>query len=184
MRNNYLSDKAPSHLTNAVSCGTRALSEVSKASLDRIRTPCFVYDENHLTESASNLSTVGKQVGCKVLFSLKSFAIVDALQLMAPMLNGFASSSIFEAVLARSIVKTTGTVHITTPSFRPDEVDNLAELCDYVSFNSLSQWIRFRPIVGSRARCGLRVNPQLSFVNDDRYNPCRKYSKLGVRWTL
>ena len=28
--------------------------------------------------------------------------------------------------------------------------------------------------------CGLRMNPQLSFVNDDRYDPCRKFSQLGV----
>ena len=28
--------------------------------------------------------------------------------------------------------------------------------------------------------CGLRVNPQLSFVDDDRFDPCRKHSKLGV----
>ncbi|MBI4683123.1 MAG: 2Fe-2S ferredoxin, partial [Nitrospirae bacterium] len=28
--------------------------------------------------------------------------------------------------------------------------------------------------------CGLRVNTQLPFVKDNRYNPCRKHSKLGV----
>jgi len=99
---------------------------------------------------------------------------------MAPMLDGFASSSLFEATLARELIANNGTVHITTPSFRPDEINDLAERCDYISFNSLSQWNRFSGIVGSRARCGLRVNPQLSFVKDDRYNPCRKHSKLGV----
>lgn len=150
------------------------------ANLDRIRTPSFVYDEKRLTESALNLRSIGKKTGCKVLFSLKSFAVVDALQLIAPMINGFASSSLFEAILARSLVRATGTVHITTPSFRPDEIDDLAKICDYISFNSLSQWGRLREIVGDRARCGLRVNPQLSFINDDRYNPCRKHSKLGV----
>jgi carboxynorspermidine decarboxylase len=120
------------------------------------------------------------EIGCGVLFSLKSFAIVDALRLMAPMLDGFASSSLFEATLAREVIENTGTVHITTPSFRPDEINDLAETCDYISFNSLAQWNRFRAIVGGRARCGLRVNPHLSFVKDDRYNPCRKHSKLGV----
>ena len=29
-----------------------------------------------------------------------------------------------------------------------------------------------------------RVNPKLSFVDDDRYNPCRQHSKLGVDWQL
>ncbi|MEJ2143417.1 MAG: 2Fe-2S ferredoxin, partial [Gammaproteobacteria bacterium] len=31
-----------------------------------------------------------------------------------------------------------------------------------------------------KARCGLRVNPQLSLIKDARYDPCRRYSKLGV----
>jgi len=29
-------------------------------------------------------------------------------------------------------------------------------------------------------KCGLRINPGLSFVQDERYDPCRPVSKLGV----
>jgi carboxynorspermidine decarboxylase len=148
-----------------------------------LTTPAFVYDEKSIRETLTFVKSLANEVGCNLLFSLKSFTVVEALTMMAPMLDGFASSSLFEAALARSIVKKTGTVHITTPSLRADEIDNLAEICDYVSFNSLPQWGRLRKIVGDRARCGLRVNPQLSFVNDDRYNPCRKHSKLGVPLT-
>jgi len=152
---------------------------LSNLSLDGIQTPAFVYDEMLLTQAVTRLKRIGEQAGCKVLFSLKSFAVIDALNLMSPIVDGFASSSLFEATLARDVVNN-GTVHITTPSFRPDEIDVIAETCDYISFNSLSQWKRFRRIVGDRAYCGLRVNPQLSFVTDERYDPCRKHSKLGV----
>lgn len=145
-----------------------------------LTTPAFVYDEKSIRETLTFVKNLANEVGCNLLFSLKSFTVVDALTMMAPMLDGFASSSFFEAVLARSIVKRKSTVHITTPSLRPAELDDLAEICDYFSFNSLPQWLRFRPLVGSRARCGLRVNPGLSIVKDDRYNPCRTYSKLGV----
>jgi carboxynorspermidine decarboxylase len=56
----------------------------------------------------------------------------------------------------------------------------LGDLCDHVSFNSLSQLERFTFLLGGRARIGLRINPQLSFLQDPRYDPCRPHSKLGV----
>lgn len=153
---------------------------LNNAGLERVRTPAFVYDEGLIKQAAARLRLLADELDCKVLYSLKSFAAVDALRLMLPALDGFASSSLFEAALAREVIGDAGTVHMTAPGFRHDEVDRLAELCDYISFNSLGQWERFGGRVGGRARCGLRVNPQLSFVKDERYDPCRSHSKLGV----
>ena len=53
-------------------------------------------------------------------------------------------------------------------------------MCDFVSFNSLGQWDRYRDRIKDMASCGLRVNPQMSFADDERYDPCRPHSKLGV----
>ena len=49
-----------------------------------------------------------------------------------------------------------------------------------MAFNSLSQWDMYQERVAPHASCGLRVNPQLSFLDDVRYDPCRPQSKLGV----
>lgn len=176
-KNNESYEKAPQlrRITEVPS-----VDNLSHLNTSQIQTPAFVYDESQLFKAVKTLKHVAKQTSCKILFAIKSFASIDALNLIAPLLDGFASSSRFEATLARNILGANGTVHITTPGFRLDEIDYIAELCDYISFNSLSQWDRFRRTVGERANCGLRVNPQLSFVEDDRYNPCRKYSKLGV----
>lgn len=146
----------------------------------QVITPAFVYDEASIINALTKLRAIACTSGCKVLFSLKAFAMIDALKLMVPMLEGFASSSLFEAKLARKLLSDTGTVHVTTPGLVPHEVDELAELCDYISFNSLSQWERFSGRASDRVRCGLRVNPQLSFVSDARCNPCRSNSKLGT----
>ena len=140
-----------------------------------IVTPAFVYDEGALLR---NLEGIGEQLSggsCKLLFSIKSFSFVDALRLMAPYLHGFAVSSIYEAQLAREAIGTKGSVHITSPGIRPDEIETLASVCDYVSFNPLSQLYRYRDTVKSGASCGLRVNPQVSFVEDERYDPCRMH---------
>jgi len=39
---------------------------------------------------------------------------------------------------------------------------------------------RLQALLPDNASSGIRVNPERSFVQDDRYDPCRKYSKLGV----
>ena len=114
-----------------------------------------------------------------MLFSLKPFAYVDALALMAPHLDGFATSSLFEARLASRVLLGHGSLHLTTPGMRPDGVGEIASLCDFVSFNSLSQYQMHGEAVSRTASCGLRVNPQMSFVDDERYDPCRPNSKLG-----
>jgi carboxynorspermidine decarboxylase len=145
------------------------------------RTPAFVYDEHAIYMKLTYISSLADRMGCKLLFPLKCLSITDVLSFMEPFVDGFSASSLFEARLARQIL--TGNdkfVHITTPGIIEDEIDLLAQLSDFVSFNSLSQWIRFRNHINDRQKCGLRVNPELSFVDDPRYDPCRKHSKLGV----
>ena len=148
--------------------------------LDAIRTPAFVYDErviNRLLDYTVPLRESGR---CRVLFAIKSFSFAPALEVMAPRLDGFAASSLFEARLARDVIGDAGTVHITTPGLRGDELDEIGTLCDNVAFNSLNQWEMHSPLLRERTSCGLRVNPQLSFADDCRYDPCRLHSKLGV----
>ena len=118
--------------------------------------------------------------GCRVLYSVKSLCLPQLLQFMAPRLDGFAVSSPFEARLVRSAVDNPGSVHFTSPGIREQDVADLAGLCDYVSFNSLSQWSKYRGSFSGKAQRGLRINPGLSFLDDERYDPCRQHSKLGV----
>ena len=104
---------------------------------------------------------------------------------MAPELDGFSVSSLFEARLAQASLKDRpnghrGAVHLTTPGVKESEIDEIGGLCDFVSFNSLGQWDRYRDRIKGMASCGLRVNPQMSFADDERYDPCRPHSKLGV----
>ncbi len=148
--------------------------------LELLNTPAFVYSEDRIINSIKNLQGIGAEAEVKVLFPLKSFSVADALRSMAGYVDGFSASSLFEAKLARDLLGVDKPVHITTPCMKIDEVPIISELCDYISFNSLSQWKRYRSKVSSKAGCGLRVNPELAFIKDDRYNPCRKGSKLGV----
>lgn len=145
-----------------------------------IDTPAFVYDEGALLGNLLSIKESAEASGARLLLSVKPLPLAPALAVLAPHVEGFAASSLFEATLARGVLGGDGTIHLTTPGFRPDEIGAIGGVCDYVSLNSLSQWERYAGELGRSASCGLRVNPQLSLVADARYDPCRRASKLGV----
>lgn len=102
------------------------------------------------------------------------------MEIISQHVAGFSASSLFEAQLAREILGDSKKVHLSSPGLRGDELEPLLSSCDGISFNSLSQWTRCRERAFGRVTCGLRINPQMSFVKDPRYNPCRPQSRLGA----
>ena len=70
---------------------------------------------------------------------LKPLACDFVLELTAGRVDGFACSSLFESRLAREVIGSRGTVHLTSPGLRAGEIGELGELCDYITFNSVSQ---------------------------------------------
>lgn len=147
---------------------------------EAVETPAFVIDERVVLSALEAAGRLRDRCGCKLLYALKPLGCPFVLDLMRPYVDGFATSSLFESRLARSAIGDSGAVHLTTPGLRPAEMPDLATLCDAVTFNSLPQFRRLAPALGDPARVGLRVNPGLSLVDDDRYDPCRPHSKLGV----
>lgn len=147
-------------------------------------TPAFVYDESAILQKLDLLAGVRAHSGARILYSIKSFPFTGLLELALPWVDGFSASSLFEARLAAEVLRRgegrEGSVHITTPGLRADDIEELAGLCDTVGFNSLEQFRRLQPRIEDRASAGLRINPGLSFVDDSRYDPCRPHSKLGV----
>ena len=153
---------------------------MSDRDLQSIETPALTFDEGTLVERSRHLRSVSSQAGTRLLFALKALAYAGVLEILRPSVDGFACSSLFEAKLAREIGNGRRTIHLTTPGLRPTDMDELVEVCDYISFNSLPQWLRHRTVARGAVSCGLRVNPQVSLVDDHRCNPCRPHSKLGI----
>jgi carboxynorspermidine decarboxylase len=146
----------------------------------RLETPAFVYDEDAVLQTLSTLDPLRQGCGLKVLYSIKAFPFSDLMKAIAPLVDGFSVSSLFEARLAHEVLGDKGIIHITTPGFRADEMPEIAMLCRHIAFNSVNQWRRFKTALQGEAQGGLRINPQLSFLEDPRYDPCRKHSKLGA----
>jgi len=142
--------------------------------------PAFVLDEIEIARVLGVLADLRTLCGCKVLYSIKSLPFSAVMDMAKPLVDGFSVSSLFEARLADEVLAGQGGIHLTTPGIRPDELDELSSLCSHISFNSLSQYQRYAEAAQAQSSIGLRVNPKLSFLHDDRFDPCRQYSKLGV----
>jgi carboxynorspermidine decarboxylase len=145
-----------------------------------VETPAFVIDERVIVDAVRRGSELARDCGFRLLYALKPLPDALVVARMAPWLDGASASSIFEARLARSVMGPSASVHVTSPGICERDIDELASLCDHVALNSLSQLRRLGPRLERPGQLGVRVNPQLSLVDDPRYDPCRAHSKLGV----
>ncbi|NOT10683.1 MAG: carboxynorspermidine decarboxylase [Methylococcaceae bacterium] len=142
--------------------------------------PAFILDEEEIARNLHILRPIREQSGCQLLYSIKALPFMPLLTMLKPFVDGFSVSSLFEARLANEILTKGQIIHLTTPGIKQEEFDELSRLCSHISFNSLSQLQRHTSIDNSALSMGLRVNPKLSFLKDDRFNPCRQHSKLGI----
>ncbi len=149
--------------------------------ISRVPSPCYVCDLGLLRRNLELLAAVRRESGAEILCALKGFALFSTFPLVQQYLDGAAASSLHEARLAREELG--GLVHVYAPAYRDDELEEILSLADRLSFNSFSQWRRFRERVQAgprRVSCGIRVNPEYSEVDTALYNPCAPHSRLGV----
>ena len=153
----------------------------------RVPSPCFVVDEELLEKNAALLDSIQQRTGAKVLLALKGFAMWSLFPLLSRAkgqgpLHGVCASSPDEAQLGRE--EFGGEVHAFAAAWSQADMAALLQHVDHITFNSLAQWQRFRPLVQACGRdvlCGLRVNPEHSEGAVDIYNPCSPTSRLGIR---
>jgi len=143
-------------------------------------TPALVYDESELVDTASRIRRMAADAGCDLAYAMKPCTLAWALETIAPFVTGFAASSPFEAQLGRQILDDRGALHYHSVAVTESEFEQVAELADFMSLNSITQFHARQPQSNDRVSLGMRVNPGISFVADERYDPCRRHSKLGA----
>jgi len=148
--------------------------------IDQIPSPCYLLEEEKLISNLETLKRVQDESGCTIILALKGFAMWSAFPLVKQYLPGCTASSLYELQL--SAEKFGGENHIYSAAYREDEFDEIATLADHLVFNSVAQWQKFgRKARAAGVSCGLRVNPGISEVATDLYNPCFAGSRLGIR---
>ena len=142
-----------------------------------IDTPIYICEEQLLENNLKILKRVKDQSGVKILLALKGFAMYSTFKLVSKYLDGASASGLHEALLANEYFKKE--IHTYSPAFKESEVEEIIKISDHIVFNSFKQWQKFKSQTKDIS-CGLRVNPNISTVLNDIYNPCSIYSRLGV----
>ena len=150
-----------------------------KLDYSQVPSPCFVLDEARLRRNMEILYDIQKRGNVKIICALKGYSFWRSFPLIKQYLAGATASSLNEARLAKEEMGKE--VHVFAPVYEDDEIDQILSCAGHITFNSFSQWQRFKTkTLAAGVSAGIRVNPQFSTVETDLYNPCGKFSRLGV----
>lgn len=148
-------------------------------SIEEVPTPSYVVDKAALLDNLNVLSDIQKRTGCSILLAQKAFSMFSLYPLIGEYLAGTTASGLYEARLGREEMG--GETHIFAPAYRESEMEEIAENCDHVIFNSFSQLKKYKEYVNGRASIGLRINPECSTQQEHAiYDPCAPGSRLGI----
>lgn len=144
-----------------------------------IPTPAYVVDESLVQKNLDILSSVMERTGCKILLAQKAFSMFSMYPQISNILSGTTASGLYEARLGYE--KFGKETHIFSPAYKEEDIHEILSYCDHLSFNSISQYEKFAPLVHAKGgECGLRLNPECSTQDHGIYDPCAKGSRLGV----
>lgn len=148
---------------------------------DKIPSPCYVIEESLLRRNLALIKQVKEAALVNIILAFKAFAMWKVFPIVREYIPYSTASSKFEAQLAYEEMGSKA--HTYSPAYTEENFPYILRYSSHVTFNSLSQFERFYPMVvadGNKASCGLRINPEFSDVETDLYNPCAPGSRMGV----
>ncbi|MBP57766.1 MULTISPECIES: carboxynorspermidine decarboxylase [Idiomarina] len=153
---------------------------MSQYTSPEIPSPCYVLDEKLLRKNLELMQKVQEQSGADIILALKGYAMWSAFPLIRQYLKGCTASSVWEAKLAAE--EFSREVHAYAPAYKQEDIDELLPLVNHLSFNSVSQWHKYREqTAAAGVSIGLRINPEHQEAETELYDPSAPGSRLGIR---
>lgn len=149
--------------------------------INRIPSPCYVLEEELLRKNLSLIKSVKERAGVNIILAFKAFAMWKSFPIVREYIPYSTASSKYEAQLA--FEEMGSPAHTYSPAYTEADFPLILKYSSHVTFNSLSQYQRFYPMVqadGNCVSCGIRINPEYSDVETELYNPCAPGSRMGV----
>lgn len=144
-----------------------------------IPSPCYVLNESKLIANLELMERVQKESGAHIILALKGFSMWSSFPVVRKYLKGCTASSAWEAELAADTFGRE--VHAYSPAYKDYDIEVILKHCNHISFNSLSQWQRYRDqCVAAGISMGLRINPEHREAETELYDPSAPGSRLGV----
>lgn len=138
----------------------------------------YVLEERLLRRNLATIKEVSDESGAEIILAFKSYALWRTFPIFRE--YGFSStaSSLWEARLGYEEMKSQA--HAFTPAYLPNEWAQWQQYASHISFNSLSQYERYKGSLSPKVSYGIRINPEYSPVETDLYNPALPGSRFGV----
>jgi carboxynorspermidine decarboxylase len=150
--------------------------------------PAYILDEALLRRNLTLIARVAREAGVRIIPAFKGFSMWGVFPVVREYVSGASASSLWEARLATEEMHTLA--HTYSPAYDEATFAELLACSSHVTFNSLTQYRRFEPMVRDfnksvapgrpEVSMGLRFNPEYSKVATELYNPCSPGSRLGI----
>lgn len=150
-------------------------------------TPAYILEESLLRKNLALISEVARRGNVEIILALKAFAQWRTFPIFREYIEHTTASSLYEARLSAEAFG--GLTYTYTPAYEESTFEELLQYSEHITFNSLSQYRRFYPLIQRwqdrderhhRVSVGLRINPEYSDITTELYNPCAPGSRFGV----
>ena len=150
-----------------------------------MNTPYYIVYEQKLRHNIELITSVAQRAGVEIIMAFKANALWKTFGSFRAFGVKSTASSLNELQLGNEELRSL--VHSFCPAYTPETIGRYLEGSSHITFNSISQWERFRADVERfnyngphSVSPGLRVNPQCSVIDTDIYNPALPGSRFGV----
>lgn len=151
-----------------------------------LTTPYYIVYEDRIRRNLELITSVARDAGVDIIMAFKANALWRTFPVVREYVRNSTASSLNEMRLGNEELG--GEVHTYCPAYTPDTIGRFLAGSSHLTFNSLSQWERFRKDVeeynaahpAARVSPGLRVNPMCSVIETDIYNPAVPGSRFGA----
>ena len=145
--------------------------------IEELSTPCYIVNTDVLAENFRNIRAKADQTGLSLLLAMKGFPLAKAFPFIKPYVDGVSASGLFEAKLGSKLGKK---VHVHTPAYKKEDAEEIAAHCSHIVLNAPHQLELFSHVATAKNEFALRLNPEVSIVEEPVYNPCAPYSRFGL----
>lgn len=153
--------------------------------INEIPTPFYIVYEDRLRKNLDLITDVGRRAHVKIIMAFKANALWKTFDIFREYNVACTASSLNELRLGREFL--TDEIYSYSPAYTDQTIGEYLEGSTHITFNTVSQWNRFKDRVeqynatsGRHVSPGLRVNPRCSVITTDIYNPALPGSRFGA----
>lgn len=151
-----------------------------------LQTPYYIVYEEKIRRNLDLITDVANRAGVKIIMAFKANALWKSFDIFREYGVESTASSINEMLLGNDELHKR--VHTYCPAYTDETIGKFIDGSTHITFNSVKQYLRFADRINAHnsivknhnVSCGLRINPEISVIETDIYNPCIRGSRFGV----